>query len=65
MDATTINILFTIRKEGKALLLEQNEDGNELEDIPNNNYYKSKDNNTKTKSKKGYIPFSGKGTVVG
>ena len=65
LDATTINILFSIRKEGKALLLEQNEDGTELEDIPNNNYYKSKDNNNKSKTKKGYIPFSGKGTVVG
>ncbi len=62
LDAVTIHILFTIRKEGKALLLEHNE-GTELEDIPDKNYLISKEKNTKPK--KGYIPFSGKGTRVG
>ena len=62
LDAVTIHILFTIRKEGKALLLEHNE-GIELEDIPDKNYLISKEKNTKPK--KGYIPFSGKGTRVG
>ncbi len=62
LDIITIKILFTIRKEGRALLLQQNE-GSELEDIPNDNYYNSKKKTTETK--KGYIPFSGKGTVVG
>ena len=62
LDAITINILFTIRKEGKALLIEQSE-GKELEDIPNKNYFSNNDKNVKPK--KGYIPFSGKGTVVG
>jgi len=62
LDAVTIHILFTIRKEGKALLLEHNE-GTELEDIPDKNYLISKEKNSKPK--KGYIPFSGKGTVVG
>ena len=64
LDAITISILFSIRKEGKALLSEQREEGTELEDMPNkNNYSNYKSDNTK--SKKGYIPFSGKGTVVG
>ena len=36
LDIITIKILFTIRKEGRALLLQQNE-GSELEDIPNDN----------------------------
>ena len=62
LDAVTIKILFTIRKEGKALLLEKSE-GTELENIPDKNYYNNKDKNNKPK--KGYIPFSGKGTVVG
>ena len=62
LDAITINVLFRIRKEGKALLIEKNE-GTELQDMPSNNYFSSKDKNSKTK--KGYIPFSGKGTVVG
>ena len=62
LDSITIKILFTIRKEGKALLIEQNE-GTELEDIPNKDYLISKEK--KSKPKKGYIPFSGKGTVVG
>ena len=62
LDLITINILFTIRKEGKALLLEQKE-GNELQDISNKSYYASKEK--KEYPKKGYIPFSGKGTVVG
>ena len=62
LDAVTINILFTIRKEGKALLIEKRE-GTELEDIPNKNYFSR--NNKDIKPKKGYIPFSGKGTVVG
>ena len=62
LDGVTIHILFTIRKEGKALLLEHNE-GTELEDIPDKNYLISKEK--KSKPKKGYIPFSGKGTIVG
>ena len=62
LDGLTIHILFTIRKEGKALLLEHNE-GTELEDIPDKNYLISKEK--KSKPKKGYIPFSGKGTIVG
>ena len=62
LDTITINVLFRIRKEGKALLIEKNE-GTELQDMPSNNYFSSKDKNSKTK--KGYIPFSGKGTVVG
>ena len=62
LDAVTIKILFTIRKEGKALLLEKSE-GTELENIPDKNYFNDKDK--KNKPKKGYIPFSGKGTVVG
>ena len=62
LDGVTIHILFTIRKEGKALLLENNE-GTELEDIPDKNYLISKEK--KSKPKKGYIPFSGKGTRVG
>ena len=63
LDIITIKILFTIRKEAKALLLGQNEE-NELEDISSDdNHYNSKKNTTETK--KGYIPFSGKGTVVG
>ena len=63
LDGVTIHILFTIRKEGKALLLGHNE-GTELEDIPDNkNYLISKEKNSKPK--KGYIPFSGKGTIVG
>ena len=60
LDTITINVLFRIRKEGKALLMEKIE-GTELQDIPSKNYFSSKDKNTK----KGYIPFSGKGTVVG
>ena len=62
LDGVTIHILFTIRKEGKALLLGHNE-GTELEDIPDKNYLISKEK--KSKPKKGYIPFSGKGTRVG
>ena len=62
LDVITINVLFRIRKEGKALLIEKNE-GTELQDIPSNNYFNSKDKNSK--KKKGYIPFSGKGTRVG
>ena len=62
LDAVTIHILFTIRKEGKALLLENNE-GTELQDIPDKSYLISKEKNSKPK--KGYIPFSGKGTRVG
>ena len=39
-------------------------EGTELEDIPDNkNYLISKKKNSKPK--KGYIPFSGKGTIVG
>ena len=62
LDAITINILFTIRKEGKSLLIEKNE-GTELQDMPSKNNFSSKNKNTN--KKKGYIPFSGKGTVVG
>ena len=62
LDAITINVLFRIRKEGKALLME-NSKGTELQDMPSENYISSKEKNTK--KKKGYIPFSGKGTVVG
>ena len=61
LDITTIKILFEIRKEGKALLREQNE-GTELKNIPDDNYIKKERDK---KPKKGYIPFSGKGTVVG
>ena len=63
LDAVTINILFTIRKEGKALLIEKNE-GTELKDVSDKEYTTSKKEKDK-KGKKGYIPFSGKGTVVG
>ena len=62
LNGIIIHILFTIRKEGKALLLGYNE-GIELEDIPDKNYLVSKEK--KSKDKKGYIPFSGKGTRVG
>ena len=61
LDMLTIKILFEIRKEGKALLREQNE-GTELKNIPDDNYIKKE---KEKKPKKGYIPFSGKGTVVG
>ena len=57
----TIKILFEIRKEGKALIREQNE-GTELKNIPDDNFIKKEKDK---KPKKGYIPFSGKGTVVG
>ena len=62
LDIITIKLLFLIRKEGKALLIEKNE-GTELENVSHNNYiiYKDKEK----KPKKGYIPFSGKGTRVG
>ncbi len=62
LDIITIKLLFSIRKEGKALILEKSE-GTELENVSHNNYiiYKDKEK----KQKKGYIPFSGKGTVVG
>ena len=63
LDIITIKILFEIRKEGKALLKEQNE-GTELKNLSNENYINSKKDKDK-KPKKGYIPFSGKGTVVG
>ena len=65
LDIITIKILFEIRKEGKALLREKNE-GTELKNIPDNstNYITNKKQKEK-KEKKGYIPFSGKGTVVG
>ena len=63
LDITTIKILFEIRKEGKALLKGQSE-GTELKNISNDDYIVSKKPKDK-KSKKGYIPFSGKGTVVG
>ena len=62
LNGIIIHILFTIRKEGKALLLGYNE-GIELEDIPDKNDLISKEK--KSKHKKGYIPFSGKGTRVG
>ena len=67
LGSVTIHILFTIRKEGMALLLEHNE-GTELEDIPDNKNYlisKNKEKEKNTKPKKGFIPFSGKGTIVG
>ena len=62
LNILTIKLLFSIRKEGKALILEKNE-GTELENVSHNNYiiYKDKEK----KPKKGYIPFSGKGTRVG
>ena len=63
LDIITIKILFEIRKEGKALLKAQSE-GTELKNISNDDYIVSKKPKDK-KSKKGYIPFSGKGTVVG
>ncbi len=63
LDMITIKILFGIRKEGKALLKGQSE-GTELKDISNDDYIISKKPKDK-KPKKGYIPFSGKGTVVG
>ena len=63
LDIITIKILFEIRKEGKALIREQNE-GTELKNISNDNYMINK-NNKENKPKKGYIPFSGKGTRVG
>ena len=63
LDIITIKILFTIRKEGKALLRAQNE-GTELKNIPDKEYITTKKDKDK-KTKKGYIPFSGKGTVVG
>ena len=63
LDITTIKILFEIRKEGKALLKGQSE-GTELKNISNDNYIVSKKQKDK-KPKKGYIPFSGKGTIVG
>ena len=61
LDMLTIKILFEIRKEGKALIREQNE-GTELKNIPDDNFIKKE---KEKKPKKGYIPFSGKGTVVG
>ena len=64
LDIITINILFSLRKEGKALLLEKSE-GTELQDIPSKNYLNSNKDKNKSKIKKGYIPFFGKGTVVG
>ena len=63
LDILTIKILFSIRKEGKALLIEKNE-GTELKDVSDKEYTTSKKEKDK-KGKKGYIPFSGKGTVVG
>ena len=63
LDTITMNILFKIRKEGKYLLIKHSE-GTELQDIPNKNYFSSNKDKS-NKSKKGYIPFSGKGTVVG
>ena len=65
LDIITMSILFKLRKESEALLLEQNE-GTELDDIPNKDYFSNKDKeNNKHNAKKGYVPFSGKGTVVG
>ena len=63
LDIMTIKILFSIKKEGKALLIEKNE-GTELQNISDKDYSTSKKDKDK-KAKKGYIPFSGKGTVVG
>ena len=65
LDMTTIKILFELRKEGKALIKENNE-GIELENVSTERNIIPKSNEErKTKGKKGYIPFSGKGTVVG
>ena len=65
LDVITIKILFAIRKEGNALLREQNE-GTELKNISDRDYININNKKEKEKkSKKGYIPFSGKGTVVG
>ena len=65
LDMTIIKILFELRKEGKALIKENNE-GIELENVSTERNIIPKSNEEKkTKGKKGYIPFSGKGTVVG
>ena len=42
LDIITIKLLFSIRKEGKALILEKSE-GTELENVSNNNYIIYKD----------------------